>query len=61
MAMYGAIHILYIKRKEEGRGQISVERCVKEEETVWDFMLPILEKISSGKLLQLRQSILKIQ
>ena len=61
MAMYAALHILYIKRKEEGRGQISVERCVKEEETVWDFMLPILEKISSGKLLQLRQSILKIQ
>ena len=38
MTMYGAFHPksdvnrLYVKRKEGGRGLISVERCVKEEE-----------------------------
>ena len=37
MAMYGALHPksdvdrLYIKRKEGGKGLMSVERCVKEE------------------------------
>ena len=38
MTMYGALHPkrdvdrLYIKRKEAGRGLISVERCIREEE-----------------------------
>ena len=36
--MYGALHLksdvdrLYIKRKEEGRGLMCVEHCVREEE-----------------------------
>ena len=40
MTMYGAFHPksdvdrLYVKRKEGGRGLISVERCVKEEENI---------------------------
>ena len=38
MTIYGALHLksdvdrLYVKRKEGGRGLMSVERCVKEEE-----------------------------
>ena len=41
--MYGALHPkygvdrLYVKRKEGGRGLISVERCVKEEGNSLDF------------------------
>ena len=40
MTMHGALHPksgvdrLYVKRKEGGRGLISVERCVKEEEKI---------------------------
>ena len=66
MTMYGALHPkidvdrLYVKRKEGGRGLMSVERCVKEQENSLGFMLPIPKKISSGEMLQLRQSILKI-
>ena len=38
MTMYGGLHPksdvdrLYVKRKEEGRGLISVEQCIREEE-----------------------------
>ena len=36
MTMYGALHRdvdrLYVKRKEGGKGLMSVERCVREEE-----------------------------
>ena len=38
MTMYGGLHPksdvdkLYVKRKEGGRGLISVERCIREEE-----------------------------
>ena len=41
--MYGALHLksdvdrLYIKRKEGGRGLISVEHCVKEEQNSLGF------------------------
>ena len=43
MTMYGALHPkinldrLYIKRKEGGRGLMSVERCVREEENSLGF------------------------
>ena len=41
--MYGALHPksdvgrLYIKRKERGKGLMSVERCVREEENILGF------------------------
>ena len=66
MTKYGALHPksdvdrLYMKRKEGGRGLMSVEWCAKVEETVWIFMLPIQMTSSSGVLLQLGQSIRKI-
>ena len=66
MTIYGALHPksnvdrLYLKKKERGRGMMSVERCVREGKMVWVFMLPILKKTSSGELLLLRQSIMKI-
>ena len=43
VTMYGALHLksdvdrLYIKRKEGGRGLISVEHCVKEEQNSLGF------------------------
>ena len=43
MAMYGGLHpksdvdSLYVKRKEGGRGLISVERCIREEENSLGF------------------------
>ena len=43
MAIYGALHPksdvdrLYIKRKEGGKGLMSVERCVREEENSFGF------------------------
>ena len=64
--MYGVLHPksdvdrLYVKRKERGRSLMSVERCVKEDENSLGFMLEILKENSSGELLELRQSILKI-
>ena len=45
MTMYGALHPksdvdrLYIKRKEGGRGLMSVERCVREEEDSLSFYI----------------------
>ena len=66
MTIYGALHPksdvdrLYLKRKERGRGMMSVKRCVREGNMVWVFMLSILKKTSSGELLLLRQSIMKI-
>ena len=66
MTMYGVLHPksdvdrLYVKRKKGGRSLMSVERCVKEDENSLGFMLEILKENSSGELLELRQSILKI-
>ena len=43
MTMYGALNLksdvdrLYVKRKKGGRGLMSVERCVKEEENSLGF------------------------
>ena len=43
MTMYGGLHPksdvdrLYVKRKEEGRGLISVEQCIREEENSLGF------------------------
>ena len=39
---------------------MSVERCVREEENSLCFYIAIFKKSSSRKLMQLRQSILKI-
>ena len=50
MTMYGALHPksdvgrLYVKRKEGGRGLMSVERCVKEEENSLGFYVANSEK-----------------
>ena len=49
MAMYGVLHRLYIKRKEEGRGQMSVERCVKEEEVAAVKTINTKDTVTSGK------------
>ena len=50
-----------VHKKERGyRGVISVDRWVREEENSLGFYVANSEKISSGDLLQLRQSILKI-
>ena len=63
MTMYGALHPksdvdrFYIKRKEGGRGLMSVECCVREEE---NSLVPILKKTSLREFMQLRQSIWKI-
>ena len=45
MTIYGGLHPksdvdrLYVKRKEGGRGLISVERCIREEENSLGFYL----------------------
>ena len=50
MAMYGALHVksdvdrLYVKRKEGGRGLMSVERCFKEEQNILGFYIPNSEE-----------------
>ena len=51
---------LYIKRKEGGKSLVSLEHCVREEENSLGFHFANSEENSSGELLQLRQSILKI-
>ena len=66
MTMYGVLYPksdvdrLYIKRNEGGRGLMSVERCVREEENSLGFYVANSEEYSSRELLQLRQSILRI-
>ena len=51
MTMYGALHPksdvdrLYINRKEGGRGLISVERCVREEENSFGFYVANSENL----------------
>ena len=50
MTIYKALHPksdlnrLYVKKKEGGRGLISVERCVREEENILGFYIPNSEK-----------------
>ena len=50
MTMYGGLHpksdvdILYVKRKKGGRGLISVERCIREEENSLGFYVANLEE-----------------
>ena len=50
MVMYGGLHPksdvdrLYVKRKEGGRGLISVERCIREEENNLRFYVAISEE-----------------
>ena len=50
MAMYGSLHSksdvdrLYIKKKEEGRGLMGVERCVREKENILGFYVANFEE-----------------
>ena len=66
MIMYGVVHpksdvdTLYIKRKEGGRGLRVWNVELEKRRIVWVFMLPIQKKTSSGELLHLRHSILKM-
>ena len=67
MTIYGAFHPksdvdrLYIKRKEGGRGLMSVECCVREEEnSLGSYVANSEKKTSLREFKQLRQSIRKI-
>ena len=66
MTMYGGLHLksdvdrLYVKRKEGGRGLISVERCIREEENSLGFYAANSEENPTGGVStaeQLRQLI----
>ena len=66
MTMYGGLHPksdvdrLYVKRKEGGRGLISVERCIREEENSLGFYVANSEENPTGGVStaeQLRQLI----
>ena len=61
MTMYGALHLkiyidrLCIKRKEGGCVMMSLEPCAGEEKNSVVFILPILKKTSSRKLMQVNK------
>ena len=72
MAMYGVLHPksdvdrLYVKRKEGGRGLISVEQCIREEENTVGFYVTNSEKnltrgVSVAETINKRETITSVE
>ena len=72
MTMYGGLHPksdvdrLYVKRKEGGRGLISVERCIREEENSLGFYVANLEEnlirgVSAAETINTRETISTVE
>ena len=72
MRMYGALHpksdvdILYMKRKEGGRGLISVEQCIREEEDSLGFCVTnsvqnLIRGVSAAETINTREIITSVE
>ena len=72
MTMYGGLHPksdvdrLYVKRKEGGKGLISVERCIREEENSVGFYVSNLEEnlirgVSTAETINTRETITSVE
>ena len=72
MTMYGWLHLksdvdrLYVKRKERGRGLISVERCIREEESSLGFYVAnsegnLIIGISAAEKINTRETITSVE
>ena len=70
--MYGGLHSksdidrLYVKRKEGGRGFISVERCIREEENRLGFYVAnseenLLRGVSAAETINTRETISSVE
>ena len=72
MTMYGGLHPksnvdrLYVKRKEGGRGLISVERCIREEENSLRFYVAnseetLIREVSAAETINTRETIKSVE
>ena len=72
MTMYGGLHPksdvdrLYVKRKEGGRGLISVERCIREEENSLGFYVAnseenLIRGLSAAETISTRETIMSVE
>ena len=72
MTMYGGLHPksdvdrLYVKRKEGGRGLISVERCIREEENSLGFYVAnseenLIRGVSAAETINTRETITSVE
>ena len=70
--MYGGLHPksdvdrLYVKRKEGGRGLISVERCIREEENHLGFYVAnseenLIRGVSAAETINTRENITSVE
>ena len=71
MTMYGGLHPksgvdrLYVKRKEESRDLISVERCIREEENSLGFYVAnseenLIRGVSAAETINTRETITSV-
>ena len=72
MTIYGGLHPksdsdgLYQKRKQGGRGLISVEQCIREEESSLGFYVPNLEEnlirgVSAAETINTRDTVTSVE
>ena len=72
MTMYGGLHPksdvdrLYVKRKEGGRGLISVEQCIREEENSLGFYVAnseenLIRGVSAAETINTRETITSVE
>ena len=72
MTMYGGLHPKsdidrwYVKRKEGGRGLISVERCIREEENSLGFYVAnseenLIRGVSAAETINTRETIMSVE
>ena len=72
MTIYGGLHPksdvgrLYVKRKEGGRGLISVERCIREEENSLGFYVAnseenLIRGVSAAETINMRETITSVE
>ena len=72
MTMYGGLHPkrdvsrLYVKRKDGGRGLISVERCIREEENSLGFYVAkseenLIRGVSTAETINTRETITRVE
>ena len=72
MTMYGGLHPksdvdrLYVKRKEGGRGSISVEQCIREEENSLGFYVAnseenLIRVVSAAETINTRETITSVE
>ena len=72
MTMYGALHPksnvdrLYVKKRERGRGLISVERCIREEENTLGFYVAnseenLIRRVSAAETINLRETLTSVE